>query len=330
MKILVVRFSSIGDIVLTSSVLRCLKQQIPHSTIHYFTKSIFTDLVYHNPNIDKVFGLTENWEEVIQQLKQENYDYVIDLHHNLRTKRLKIALKVPAFSFPKRNIKKFLFTKFKLNLLSRREHVVDRYFDAVKKLGVSNDFLPNEIFIDVSNQISLTNYELAPNQYIAVSVGAQFATKKMPLEIISKILNNIHFPIVLLGDKNDQKEANQIIANCNQKQIISLCGQLNLLQSAFVISKAKVALCHDTGLMHIAACFDIPIITVWGNTTPDFGMSSYTPINPNQAVNFEVENISCRPCSKIGYQKCPKKHFKCMNQQNTDAIIEELKKQIID
>ncbi len=328
MKILVVRFSSIGDIVLTSSVVRCLKQQIPNSMIHYFTKSTFTDLVCHNPNIEKVFGLSENWEEIIEQLKTEKYDYVVDLHHNLRTKRLKLALKVSAFSFPKRNIKKFLFTHFKWNLLSREEHVVDRYFETVKKLGVSNDLLPNELFIDLTNQIELSNFSIDTNKYLAVSVGAQFSTKKMPIELISTILDGIDFPIVLLGDKNDQKEAEKIITICKNKEIISLCGKLNLLQSAFVISKAKVALCHDTGLMHIAACFDVPILTVWGNTTPDFGMYAYTPTNKNQAKNFEVENLSCRPCSKIGFQNCPKEHFKCMKQQNHYAIIKEIEKQI--
>ena len=328
MKILVVRFSSIGDIVLTTSIVRCLKQQLPNSIIHYFTKSAYKDLVIHNPNIDQVYELSENWTENIERLKKEKYDYVIDLHHNLRTKRLKAALKTPAFSFPKRNIKKFLFTQLKLNLLLKDEHVVDRYFEAVKKLGVLNDFLPNEIFINDNNKIEFANYGIESKNYLAVSVGAQFATKKMPIEFISQVLNSVETPVVLLGDKNDQKEAEKIIASCRNKKIISFCGSLNLLQSAFVMSHAKAALCHDTGLMHIAACFKIPIITVWGNTTPDFGMYAYTPMNKNQAINFEVENLSCRPCSKIGYQKCPKGHFKCMNLQNKEGIIKEVNKRI--
>ncbi|MFM7668541.1 MAG: glycosyltransferase family 9 protein [Bacteroidota bacterium] len=320
MKILVVRFSSIGDIVLTSSVVRCLKNQVQNAQIHMLTKEQFTPLYDANPNVDKTFGLSDNWELLLSELKAENYDCIIDLHNNLRTKRLKLALGKPSYSFPKRNIKKYLLTKFKWNLLSEKEHVVHRYFKPAEKIGVKNDQLPNDFFIAEKNEIELTNTSLVSKKYLALAIGTQFATKKLPVEKLLAICNRIQFPIVLLGDKKDALVADELISKSVNKALVSFCGELNIQQSASVLKQAKVVLTHDTGLMHIAACFSAPIVTIWGNTTPILGMSAYTPTQLNQAVNVEVEDLSCRPCSKIGYATCPKNHFNCMNLQDVEKI----------
>jgi len=324
MKILVVRFSSIGDIVLTSSVVRCIKQQLQNTQIHFLTKDHFKTLYEANPYVDKIFGLSDNWDSLLKELKTENYDYVIDLHNNLRTKRLKTSLNKPSYSFPKRNIKKYLFTKFKWNLLSENEHVVNRYFKAVEKIGVRNDHLPNDFFIAPKNQLDLSNEVIVSGKYLAIAVGAQFTTKKLPAEKLLAICNNLSFPIALLGDKKDAIQADEIISKSSNDKIVSYCGRLNIQQSASILKQAKAVLTHDTGLMHIAACFNVPIVAVWGNTTPIFGMSAYTPTRNEQAVNFEVTELSCRPCSKIGYSTCPKKHFKCMELQDVEKIVEAI------
>lgn len=330
MKILVVRFSSIGDIVLTSSVVRCLKTQLPNSKIHFLTKEQFITLYEANPNVDKIFGLKDNWESLISDLKAENYDYIIDLHNNLRTKRLKIALGKPSYSFPKRNVKKYLLTQFKWNLLSENEHVVDRYFKPAEKLGVKNDHLPNDFFIAEKNEMDLSTTSLVSKNYLAIAIGAQFATKKLPFDKLLTICDEVPFPIVLLGDKKDATVADELILKSLNKTLISYCGKLNLQQSASILKQAKVVLTHDTGLMHIAACFTTPIITVWGNTTPVLGMSAYIPTRKEQAINFEVQELSCRPCSKIGYAKCPKTHFNCMNHQNFEKIVEVISEKMTE
>jgi ADP-heptose:LPS heptosyltransferase len=322
MKILVVRFSSIGDIVLTSSVVRCLKNQLHHAQIHFLTKNQFTTLYEANPNVDKIFGLADNWDSLITELKAENYDCIIDLHNNLRTKRLKITLGKPSHSFPKRNVKKYLLTKFKWNLLSENEHVVHRYFKPTEKLGIRNDSLPNDFFIAEKNEIDLSATNLTPKNYLAIAIGAQFATKKLPFDKLLTICDEVPFPIVLLGDKKDAAIADELILKSSNRELVSYCGKLNIQQSASMVKQAKVVLTHDTGLMHIAACFELSIVTVWGNTTPIFGMSAYTPTRNDQVVNFEVSELSCRPCSKIGYTTCPKTHFNCMNHQDIDKIIE--------
>jgi lipopolysaccharide heptosyltransferase II len=320
MKILVVRFSSIGDIVLTSSVVRCLKNQVQNSHIHFLTKEQFTPLYDANPNVDKIYGLSENWELLLTQLKSENYDCIIDLHNNLRTKRLKLALGKPSYSFPKRNIKKFLLTKFKWNLLSENEHVVHRYFKPAEKIEVKNDDLPNDFIIAEKNEMDLTTTSLVSKNYLAFAIGAQFATKKLPVEKLLAICDSVQFPIVLLGDKKDALVADELISKSSNKALISYCGKLNIQQSASLLKQAKVVLTHDTGLMHIAACFSAPIVTIWGNTTPIFGMSAYTPTRKNQAESIEVADLSCRPCSKIGYATCPKNHFNCMKLQDVEKI----------
>jgi ADP-heptose:LPS heptosyltransferase len=320
MKILVVRFSSIGDIVLTSSVVRCIKNQLENAKIHFLTKEQYTALYDSNPNVDKIHGLSDNWDLLVNELKAENFDCIIDLHNNLRTKRLKLAIGKTSYSFPKRNIKKYLLTKFKWNLLTENEHVVHRYFKPVEKIGVKNDNLPNEFFISEKNEIDLSNTNLTPKKYLAFAIGAQFATKKLPFEKLLSICDRVPFPVVLLGDKKDALVADELISKSSSQTLLSYCGKLNIQQSASILKQAKVVLTHDTGLMHIAACFSVPILTIWGNTTPVFGMSAYTPTRINQAVNIEIEDLSCRPCSKIGFATCPKTHFKCMNLQDIENI----------
>src|SRR5690349_8684700 len=147
MKLLIIRFSSIGDIVLTTPVLRCIKQQIPDAEVHYLTKSSFRSVVVHNHYIDKIHFMDNDLKLVINQLKEERFDYVIDLHHNLRTLRVKRALDVPSFSFPKLNIQKWLLVNFKWKSIMPDKSIVERYFETVKELGVKNDGRGLDYFI---------------------------------------------------------------------------------------------------------------------------------------------------------------------------------------
>ncbi len=139
MKFLIVRFSSIGDIVLTTPVIRCLKQQLADSEVHFLTKKIFRSIIENNPNVDKHHLLDNDLDEVINDLKKENFDYIIDLHNNLRTLKVKRALrKVPSFSFNKLNIEKWLLTALKINVMPK-VHIVDRYLETLKTFCVKND-----------------------------------------------------------------------------------------------------------------------------------------------------------------------------------------------
>lgn len=323
MKILVVRFSSIGDVVLTTPVVRCLKEQLKNVELHYITKKAFKSVLEQNPFIDRIITIDKSVDEVMDVLKREQYDYVVDLHNNIRTLRLKRALKVKSSAFPKKNFSKLLLTTFKINRMPK-VHVVDRYFEAVKTLGVKNDLKPCDFYLSESDVVDLASYNLTEKNFIAVAMGAQFATKQLPVSLMAEVLGRIEQPIVLLGGPMDLERAAELSVLLENKQVLDLCGKLSLRQSAFMTKTCSKLLTGDTGLMHIASCFETQIVSVWGNTVPDFGMYAYAPQNKSLYSIHEVSGLSCRPCSKIGYKECPKKHFNCMNLQNAELIASDL------
>lgn len=322
-KILVIRFSSIGDIVLTSPVVRCLKKQMNGAEVHFLTKNNFLQLVSNNPNIDKVYSIQKNLSEVMPALKAEQYDFVIDLHHNLRTLKLKLALKRKSFSFNKINIEKWMMVNFKINRMPP-VHIVDRYFETVKTLGVTNDSLGLDYFIKPADEIKIQSLpESHRNGYIAIVIGAKHFTKRLPNEIIIEICSKLKKSVILLGGPEDAGRGEMISAKVGS-EIYNACGKYSLDQSASIIKQAQVVITNDTGLMHIAAAFNKNIISVWGNTIPEFGMSPYFPVVKGQLVInkiVEVKGLDCRPCSKIGFDKCPKGHFRCMNDLNVSDIV---------
>ena len=311
MKILVVRFSSIGDIVLTTPILRCIKQQLKDVELHFITKQQFISIIENNPYVDKFHTINQSLAEVIPLLKKENYDYIIDLHHNARTLKLKLALGKKTFSFNKLNWEKFLIVNFKINKLPQ-QHIVDRYFETVSKLGVTNDGKGLDYFIDDKDEIDIVSSlpALFHNDYNALVVGGSYFTKQIPINKLKEICTNSLLPVILLGGKEDAATAEQVY-QFHKNKVLNLCGKLNLNQSASIIQQANKVITSDTGLMHIAAAFKKDIISVWGNTIPEFGMGPYLAGKNSQIL--EVKNLSCRPCSKLGYKKCPKGHFKCMN-----------------
>lgn len=324
MKILLLRFSSIGDIVLTTPVIRCLKQQLPSAELHYLTKENFKNILSGNPYIDKIYTFSKSTDEVKSVLKKEKYDLIIDLHKNIRSAKLKFSLFRKTVSFHKINIEKWLAVNTGKKSYLPGKHIVDRYFDALKKLGVKNDLKGLDYFISEKDHTEIPS-ALQPG-YIAFAIGAQFATKRMPADKIISLLKQIHYPVVLLGGKEDHETAEKIILSLNKKTVLNYCGKLSLGQSAFLVSKSRVVLTHDTGLMHIAAAFKKPIVSIWGNTIPEFGMYPYLPGNKDLYSVHEVNGLKCRPCSKIGFQKCPNKHFDCMMKQDEKEILLFLEK----
>ena len=203
-KILIIRFSSIGDIVLTTPVIRNLRKKFPGATIHYLTKKKFAGIVASNPYLDKVLMLEDDLGETIKEIKEEKYDEIIDLHHNLRTIRIKSALPaMPFHSFNKLNIEKWLYTNFKINVMPKT-HIVDRYMDTVKHLGVANDGLGLDYFIPADDEIKEGDIPFSHLQgYVAIAIGAAHNTKKLPVEKLQELVAKINFPIILLGGKDD-------------------------------------------------------------------------------------------------------------------------------
>jgi len=318
-KFLAIRLSSIGDIVLTTPVVRMLKKQVEGAEIHFLTKKKYLKVIEYNPYIDKVWLFDNNLPDLLKVLKEQNFDYIIDLHNNIRTFRIKKALGVLAFSFNKINFAKWLMVNFRINCLPEK-HIVDRYLETIRLFDIKDDGEGLDYFLSGEDELFPESVAaLIPQEYIVLCIGGQHFTKKMPAEKIAEICNGITLPVIILGGNEDSNEAEKICLLSENQRLINLAGELNLNMSAAVVRKAKVVITHDTGLMHIAAAFKKRIISIWGNTIPAFGMYPYRP-GENSYIS-EVKGLSCRPCSKIGFRKCPKSHFRCMTDQDIQKII---------
>jgi ADP-heptose:LPS heptosyltransferase len=318
MKVLIIRFSSIGDIILTTPVIRCLKKQIPDCEIHFITKKNFVSLIENNPYVSKIYSITDNVSEVSEALKKGGYDAVIDLHHNLRSAQVKRAVGAKSYSFNKLNIEKWLLVNLKINKLPP-VHIVDRYFETIKHFNVTNDNLGLDYFIQAKEVIdTVSTFQLIIKGYHALVVGGSYYTKKIPLDKLHEICLLSDKALVILGGKEDA-EMGERLENIFKDKVFSACGKFNIHQSASIIQQADKVITSDTGLMHIAAAFKKDVYSLWGNTIPEFGMYPYLP-GKNSKI-LEVKNLSCRPCSKLGYNKCPKGHFKCMKEINVTEIF---------
>ncbi len=318
MKLLVIRLSSLGDIILTTPVIRCLKKQL-NAEIHYLTKAAGADLLKYNPYIDKLITVSKSPSELKNELLIEGYDYVIDLQKNYRTRSFRLNYLKNSSSFPKLNIKKWILVNLKINLLPNI-HVVDRYFMALKPLGVTNDGLPCDVF---TSQLEVNEASLIARPFLygnIMVIGAMHNTKQIPAELSAKIINHNPGNWLLLGGKNDRLKAEQIASLCNQN-IANACGLLSFNGSIEALRHANAVVTPDTGLMHAAAALGKRIISVWGNTVPSFGMYPYMPTLPDNYKIIEVNDLKCRPCSKIGHDTCPKNHFNCMNLIDVSEII---------
>ena len=322
MKFLIIRFSSIGDIVLTTPVIRCLKSQILTSEVHFLTKKSFASIFSANPYVDKMHYLEDDLQSTIESLRNEDFDYVIDLHHNIRTLKVKRALGKKSFSFDKLNIEKWIYVNFKWNVMPD-VHIVDRYMRSVQQFGVKNDGKGLDYFIPEDQHIKeddIPATHLAG--YIGLVIGGAHGTKKYPLNKLKKFCTEIHHPVMLLGGKEDT-ELGEEISKVDPYKVYNACGKFSLNESADLVRRSKLVVTNDTGLMHIATAFRKPVISLWGNTVPEFGMYPYYGNSSNKsAAKFEVRNLSCRPCSKIGYDQCPLGHFKCMQMIDPLLLME--------
>lgn len=319
-KILIIRFSSIGDIVLTTPVIRCLKEQVHgESEIHFITFTRYAEILEFNPYVDHIHAVEKVSNTVVEELKSIGFHYIIDLHHNLRSMRLKSKLKVTSFSFNKLNPLKWLLVNFKVNRLPAI-HIVDRYLETTKALGIQNDgkgldyFLPPDL-----NAPKLPS--TIQSSYIALVLSATHHTKKPTDAHFSRLIQEIKTPVVIIGGPAEGNLGERLAA-LDPSRIANMAGNCSVHESAILIQNSHLVITPDTGMMHIAAAFEKKIISIWGNTVPEFGMYPYLTTRNASSDLFEVKGLSCRPCSKIGFNKCPKGHFKCMENQDWEKIAE--------
>lgn len=322
MKILVIRFSSIGDIVFTTPVLRCLKKQLPGAEIHFLTKEKFKAVTIHNPYIDKFFYYNNNLAELKKELKKENYNYIIDLHKNPRSFLIRMALRTKTFSYRKLTFQKFLLTKLHIDAMPEK-HIVTRSLDTVAPLGVKDDGEGLDYFILRSDEVDVNSIlPESKDGFVAVVIGGSYYTKKLPVEKIKQLCSLLNKPVILVGGKEDEEEGKQISA-IDPQRIFNACGKYSLNQSADIVRKSRLVISHDTGLQYIACAYNKPVLAIWGGTSPKLAVEPYYGTEKHTGFtykNFIVEGLKCQPCSKFGTNKCPKGHFKCMMLQDLTAI----------
>ncbi len=314
-RVLIIRFSSIGDIVLCSPVLRNLKNKFPDLKIDVLTKKEFAFVWEGNPYIENILKWGDLEDTSIW--KQATYDVILDLHNNIRSLRVKMTRwDCPSIALDKQNFRKMLLVAFKKPVFKIKS-IVERYADMLNMLGIEDDQLGLD-FYGVQEFEENTNLSKGlanlPETYSAIALGGSFATKQIPLKTYRRFFTSAGAkgPYILLGGNGDKATADALTEEFPAK-CINLTGKLTLGQSAWVVKNAQVLCSGDTGLAHIGAALGVPILWIWGNTTPEFGMLS--PVKPNKGaiISMEISNLKCRPCSKLGYPECPKKHFQCMD-----------------
>ncbi|MCX6267415.1 MAG: glycosyltransferase family 9 protein [Bacteroidetes bacterium] len=305
--------------------MRCLKEQLRGAEIHFLTKAQNEPILRANSFIDKIWLYDHNFKTLVPQLKSQGFHFIVDLHKNYRSAFVKRQLGTASASFPKLNFQKWLAVQFKMKVLPDI-HIVDRYFKAAAPLGVVNDGQGLDYFIPAEDEIAIASLPASHRDgFIAIVIGGKHNTKIFPPEKVIEVCNMVAQPVILLGGEDD-KDRGALISGLAEASVYNACGLYNLNQSASLIRHARSVLTNDTGLMHVAAAFNKRIVSVWGNTIPAFGMYPYLPGKfKSNSMIAEVRELSCRPCSKIGFRECPRKHFNCMKQININPIVSFLK-----
>jgi len=319
-RVLVIRFSSIGDIVLTTPVIRALHEQLEGGAeVHVLTKKKFSAVLENNPYIHQLHVMDQSIQEVMPTLKELDFDYIIDLHNNIRSRIVKRGLERLSFTFKKLNFEKWLLVNFGLNRMPD-VHIVDRYMDTLHAFQVKPDgkgldyFLPENLTLPA---------DFPTTDYAAWAIGAAHQGKQMSKEKVAKVIEQLPFPVVLLGGKEDVDNG-AWLANQLGEKVLDFTGKLSLHQSALATKNARVVVCGDTGMMHIASAFKKPIISLWGCTTPSLGMYPYMP--HASSVILEPHGRKKRPCSKLGNRCKYGMNHKCIDQIEESELVSTIVK----
>lgn len=338
-KTLVIRFSSIGDIVLSTPLLRVLRARFPQSQIDYATRSEYAELVQYNANLnvthqfDAATGFT-GLKELKKKLRRERYDLVVDLHNSIRSGYLRSMLGVDSIvKVDKRIRERTLLVKFKKNTYRSIVPVADRYIETVKRFGIRNDgkgaelHIPDEILFGVSGKMAKMRLERFEH-VIGLCPFTRHATKEWPVErfveLGVKAVKSLDAAIMVLGGKADREKAGPMVQgladSVGEERVLNFTGELSLLESAASMQYCDVIVSNDSGLMHIATAVQKKTVAIFGSTVEEFG---FFPQGENVVVT-EKKGLYCRPCSHLGLPRCPEEHFRCMNEISVETVYEAL------
>lgn len=314
-KILCIRFSSIGDIILTSPIIRALKKRYPSAEIHIVTKVQNAQLWSANPYVHHVHAYQGNLWSLASELRKIGFDAIVDLHKNVRSFLLSaLLLKIP-YQINKFSAERKHWVKTKINTLPQK-HIVDRYFDALVKLDIKNDPEGLDFYIPMDQEIIPSDYGIV-GPYVVYAIGGQHITKVLSYPKMVELCERLLAKIVLIGDAKDAVFGERLESLFPDK-VINLCKQTSIGQSASLMKQSEYVISHDSSMMHIAAALKKKIYVIWGSTHKGFGMYPYQ----TEYVSLEMTNLPCRPCSTQGTNVCPLGHFDCMHKISLDPLID--------
>jgi ADP-heptose:LPS heptosyltransferase len=299
-KILIIRFSSFGDIVLTFPLINLLKKKFPQSKISFVAKPQYSELIKINPLIEEIIEFNEHLK-----INFKEYDLIIDLQNNPKSRAFTFAAGRKIVRYKKDNFKKFLLVRFKINLFKEIIPVYKRYILTISNLIPLSD----KDYKFTTSDLSLTDLYFPGKRYIVIAPSSKHFTKRYPKERYLELINKLKekYQIILTGDDSDvDKEICSYL--CDNEKIISYCGKLNYSELAYVLQNAEFVISNDSGVMHFAETLGKKVYAIFGSTVKEFG---FFPQLDTSKI-FEVKGLYCRPCTHIGLNKCPEGHFKCM------------------
>ncbi len=317
-KVLIIRLSSLGDILLTAPLLRALKKINPQLEIDYLLRQEYKDALSLNPNLQELFLFTRNDFEnlkILNHLREKKYNLIIDLQNNFRSRGITSKLKGEKVKFDKKSFQKILLVKAKINLLRNETPIPVRYAKMIE--GLTLDDFGLELFTDKIPSADIQN----KNNPIGLCPGARHFTKRWPVEYyiqLSKYLIQNNFDVVLFGGRIDSEICQKIYQEV--PEVINLQNDNNILQTAADMKLCKAIVCNDSGLMHTAAAVGVRVLTIFGSSVKEFGFAPYNA----KSLLLENNSLSCRPCSHIGKENCPEKHFACMKEIKPEFVFNEL------
>ena len=317
-KVLIIRLSSLGDILLSTPLIRTLKEKSPQMEIDFVLKERYKDILDLNPYLNKVFeypDITGELTRLMEELKAGNYDLVLDLQNNFRSKKIVSFLRIPKLKFNKMDLRKMLLVHFKINRLKDAPQIPLRYSNVFKDIHLDNYGL------DLFTNKSPSALYRENKKYIGFCPGSRHFTKMWPKEYyveLGNILKNNNYNVALFGGKDDIDICREISLQIQDS--INLCSNDDILQTAADMKKCEAIVCNDSGLMHTACAEKIPVLVFFGSTVKEFGFTPYQ----NKNIILENNSLSCRPCSHIGKSYCPKGHFRCMLELKPDIAFTKL------
>ena len=320
-----IRLSSIGDVILTTPVLKEFKKRYPDAVVDFLVLDKFKDSIEGCPYVDNLIIFNKKEYQGIKGIKKfsdgikgNGYDYVFDLHSKLRSVAISVFIGAKTFRYKKRALWKTILVKAKLIKYSADDTIVKNYFGALKELGVKYKGEDLNFTFSKEDLDSVSEYR----GFAVFAPGASKNTKKWTVEgfgNLAKLLREKYGKkIALIGGAGDH-EICESINSISQGSCVNLAGKLSLKESGALLSEADLLVTNDSGPFHISRGVKKKAFVIFGPTDPK--MFEY-----DQYGVLIYRGEPCSPCSLHGDEVCPKAHFNCMKLLKAEDVLKVIEK----